>query len=54
MSNAEKVKTCGAVLGLSEVALVYCTCCRLDFAELFRRDAPHPHRGVSKATRDQA
>lgn len=36
------------------VSIDCCTCRRLDLAEFFRSDAPHPDCGVSKASGNQA
>lgn len=34
--------------------IIHCTCCRLDFAELFWCDTPHAHCRVCKASCNQA
>lgn len=45
--------TFSTVVRPSVVTVMHCTCRRLDLAELFRRDAPHPYCGVSEASCDQ-
>lgn len=51
----QKVRvTLSMVVRSSAVTVMHYTCRRLDLAELFGRDTPHPHCGVSEACCDEA